>query len=471
MKNTTIIDKLLHAMRYLWHPGNILYWGLAALAATLLGLHELRQMETLQNLLASRGITPESSDIAVMAALIEASQTLKTPWHLWLFSLLANLLFLCKCFDGIMRLSEGLENEPVPYAPTSLVSIFLPLKYFVGILICVICLLPLLLLFKTQIWLLIAAILFWLFTPAMIMNLIGNNSLSAMLSPLAWIQTLRNLGAVNYLAILLLPLLPIFLGGMVVGLTVWFTQSPKLMYILLALLQSYGVALVWIYCGYFMRADADNTLSDEALAILADADTRAMSHEDRQRFAQDMLAVDLLIEEGANSGIEDILLPYSRLDIPTWFPAYRRLYHYYCRRGGRDVRQALENRLLEAAAQDHAPAYQLLADSLKRIAEETPERLAADWIQPLARHALAAQDADMVLRLTRNFARRHPGHAHIFANYLLAAKALAQQGNTAAARKLLEQLLNRYPDHPRAAQARRMQESLQPSTGKQDSLP
>lgn len=459
MENITIIDKLLRAMRYLWRPGNILYWGMTALAAILLGLHELRQIQALENLILSKGLPPDASEAAIMAMVLEARQTLTFPWHLWLFNLLASFLLLCKSFDGIMRLSEGLEDAPVPYAPTSLVSIFLPLKYFIGILLWVIFLMPLFFLFKPGVWGVIAAIFFWFFTPAMIMNLIGNNSLPAMLSPVAWLHTIRNVGIVNYLAILLLPLLPLILAGMLAGFAGWFAQSPAFFIVITSLLQSYGIALLWIYCGYFMREDREEGLSDAARAILAEADTRAMSDAEQQQFAQDMLAVDLLIEEGADSGIEELLRPYSQRDIATWFPAYRRLYDYQRKRGGRDTLQNLENRLFAAAAQSDAPGnariYRHIHDSLHRVAEHAPERLEADWIQPLAQLASQHGHDDTVLRLTHRFSARHPGHKDLFANYSLAARALDRQGNTATALQLLQQLLARYPDHPRAAQAKR----------------
>ena len=94
--------------------------------------------------------------------------------------------------------------------------------------------------------------------------------------------------------------------------------------------------------------------------------------------------------------------------------------------------------------------------------DETPDGvLPADWILPLAQTAAGKQHYDTVLKLTRGFAKHHPGHPHIVENYFLSARALAKKGERDKAQQLLQQLLARYPDHAKAIQIRRTLELMQ----------
>ena len=99
------------------------------------------------------------------------------------------------------------------------------------------------------------------------------------------------------------------------------------------------------------------------------------------------------------------------------------------------------------------------------MALDDPARLPADWIQQLARMAIEHNDYDIVLALTRNFAQRHPGHKHILENYYCAARALDKKGQRDKSLHLLQQLIERYPDHPKIAQVRRSYELLQKQAG------
>ena len=469
-----IFSKLLRALRFLSQPGNLLYWGLFALANIVFSWYQLKQIVALQAFLQSRNLNENSPEAAFILAMLEGSGHIPSiPFFVSALLFLASILITCKCFDGIMRISEGLEEEPVPFAPLSITPLSLTFKYLAGMLLWLILFVILSIFSNFALWFIFVALcLFWIFTPAMIMNLIGNNSFAALFNPMAWIATIRNLG-LNYAAILLVPLATILIIGIVLGFIAAFL-NPLVGLVLKNILTAFATALTWLYCGYFMRADQTDDNSAAVLAMLAEGELSALSDAEQRQFAQDMLAVDLLNEDGAASGIEDILLPYAQRDAVIWFPALRRLHAHWQKRGGRDSLHHLEDRMLARAAAGQGMdsgageqrIYRYLHPVLTRIAETDPERLPADSIYPLAQLASANQHYDTILLLTRQFGKRHPGHKDIFANYYLAARALDKLGKRAESIQLLEQLITHYPEHPRIAQAKRTLQLLRtPSQG------
>lgn len=91
-------------------------------------------------------------------------------------------------------------------------------------------------------------------------------------------------------------------------------------------------------------------------------------------------------------------------------------------------------------------ALDLVHDCLPADPQFRPEEAAQ--IYPLASFAHQTHDDKTALYLLSGFARRHPGHADIPRAYLLAAKLLCEaMKQEAQAKKLLEDLLRRYPRH------------------------
>lgn len=76
-----------------------------------------------------------------------------------------------------------------------------------------------------------------------------------------------------------------------------------------------------------------------------------------------------------------------------------------------------------------------------------------DEISRLAQKAVDSGNTQVALKLLSGFHKRHPKHADIPRNYLLAAKLLAERmGKDAEARALLDQLAAAYPQHPLAGE-------------------
>lgn len=90
-----------------------------------------------------------------------------------------------------------------------------------------------------------------------------------------------------------------------------------------------------------------------------------------------------------------------------------------------------------------------------------------DQVARVAKKAVDAGSTQVALKLLSGFHKRHPKHADIPQNYLLAAKLLAERmGKDAEARALLDQLTRAYPEHPLAAEIatyRRFLDKLTPA--------
>jgi len=462
-------DKLLRAIRYLFKGGNLLYWGILAVVLCINGFHDYQQAEIANKIFADAGVSPDCSitDPKCFDAMLDVSKATSGNIGFFLLQMAAGFLLACKMFDGIMRISEGLEEEPVPYAPVTLVPFLTPLKYLVGMIIIGIALLPLWLLGGPHAWLFPFLFVTWLFAPAMIMNLIGNDSIGSMVSPGGWVQVIRNMGIGNYLSILLFPLITLigigFILGFIVGIIAGITHSPMLLVFMIAVIQAFATALTYLYIGYFMREKESQDLSEAEQRVLYEADTYRMDEEEKKQFAQDLLAVDVLMQEGGFTEAEALLLNYTSAyrDIGQYFPAYRALYEFYQVHHRHAELPALEQRLIEAAVHGNERCYLCVRKAVENIALDDIARLPADWIKPLARMAGEHHDYNAVLALTRNFAQRHKGHKDILENYYFAARALDKTGNRDQALHLLAQLISHYPDHPKTAQIRHSYELLQ----------
>ena len=460
------LDKLKRAIRYLFRPGNALYLGILAIILCLEAMETLKNLNTIMEAFQAQGVDPNcdpGTDIKCFTVMMEASKNIPANYGLTALKIIAGFLFLCKMFDGIQRISEGREDDPVPFAPVSLVPFLTPLKYIGGsILVCLITL-PLALIASVQLWQFCLGLISTLFLPAMVMNLVGNDSVISMISPRAWLITINNMGLKNYLALLLFPLLVAFPLAFGLVILAALSGNEGLILISMEIAIVLAIALTYTYIGYFMRADAPQGLNDAELRVLHEADTYHMDDDAKKQFAQDLLAADTLQAEGSFDEMEALLLPYTSApkNIAQYFPAWRRLYQHYTMHRRHEALPALEQRLIEAAAQGNERCYLVVRKAVEDMALDDPARLPADWIQPLARMAVEHHDYDIVLALTRNFAQRHPGHKHILDNYYCAARALDKKGEHERALHLLQQLIEHYPDHPKTAQVRRTLERLQ----------
>ena len=213
------LNKLKRAINYLFRPGNTLYLGILAILLSISGFVEHAQEQTIVRILTEKGLNPNCNpveDIQCFTAIMEAGEQIPTHYGLMLLGFIIQFLFSCKMCDGIMRLSEGLEDEPVPFMPVSVITFLTPFKYSIGIFLIVLCSLPLML-FGFAVWMIALFLILFIFNPAMLMNLLGNDSIASMINPSGWIKVIQNMGPANYLAMLLVPFAVTLVLGFTVG--------------------------------------------------------------------------------------------------------------------------------------------------------------------------------------------------------------------------------------------------------------
>lgn len=458
-------DKFLRAIRYTFRSGNVLYWGLFAIILCIIARDDSERTAGIARIFNTYGVSPNchpDTSNACHDAWQQIGQEYPPHYDMMLLFFSAFYLFLCKMFDGVRRLFEGLEEKPVPYEPASLITFLLPLKFHIGILLLLavsLLLLPL----GSSFWLIGTLTIFCFFTPAMMMSLIGNNSILGMIYPGNWLLILKNLGMTNYLCLVFIPFLLACLLNHFVAFLERILGNPPLTLGIASLIAAFTLALSILYIGYFTCEKVQAGLSEEEKRVLYDADTYRMDDDEKKQFAQDLLATELLIREGGFAQAETLLLNYTSVyrDIGQYFPAYRALYEFYQIHRRYEALPALEQRLIEAAMYGNERCYRCVRKAVENIALDDIARLPADWIKPLSHMAFDHHDYRSVLALTRNFAQRHPGHKDILENYYFAARALDKSGETEQALHLLQDLITHYPEHPKTTQIRRSYEKLQ----------
>lgn len=85
----------------------------------------------------------------------------------------------------------------------------------------------------------------------------------------------------------------------------------------------------------------------------------------------------------------------------------------------------------------------------------------AEHVLPLAKAALAAGNLQVAVGAVRGFDRKYPGHELIPDVYMFSAKLMAERlGNGDMARKLLQVVMERYPGHHLAQEAKRTLQAM-----------
>lgn len=95
------------------------------------------------------------------------------------------------------------------------------------------------------------------------------------------------------------------------------------------------------------------------------------------------------------------------------------------------------------AREDWYSAYRFYRENRQVLAGH------ADAVYPLARYLVAENHPDEALALLQGFASRHPHHADVVKNYVLAAEVMRRDfADHEGARALLQRLAASYAEHP-----------------------
>ena len=422
---------------------------------------------------------------------------------------IALLLLLYKLLDNSERMRLSLDDEPVSFAPVSVISGTLPLRLTgLGLLVMIalgaIAAALAFMQSRTGLQLLGGLVLLagFILNPAITLAMLKTDTASAAFSPRQWGDAISDIGAGRYFALLgiavaLIAVAILFIvfliapamqqnlvaGVMQQAMSGKSTISvPGTMYIYYLLIGLVLMALAFfnqhLYASAFPREDSDDPESfsygmnaaemESISAALAGHGVTPPTAEDKSAApaAAAEAAPDFsLLADADTSGMDidtqkafalalaraDTLLGDGAHNAAAYFPAYRRIYAL-------KPEYDLLQRLAAAAAHGHAPSFELIRPELERI---DPATLPADLIYPLAQFAARQQHYPLVLTLTRGFAQHHPDHPQLIDNYLLAARALAKTGHADRAQQLLTQMLARFASHEKAGQIRATLKLLQ----------
>lgn len=367
-----------------------------------------------------------------------------------LFGMLAiNLvatLFLTKfALDILARTAEG-ELDPPPLDGETIGQGYeLPFK-LLGIYIAIgIATFAVAMLFG---WLAIIFFLLALFLlPASIMTLAFSRSLGQALSPGELFRMVRATGW-GYVA--LLACLFLLNGGSSTALQ-WFGQGlpPQQLMALSMLLQYYFMFVMFNLMGYLLFQYHDR-LGYEPLGHMDAAEPTDPAHATIQQFID---------EENYDAAIAELkrLVQRDNNSLET------RLWLHRVARAASDDRTLLGNAggliedLIDAGrARDATEVYRACQD----IDPQARPARASDYY-PLANMMLSANEPGRVLRLANGFHRNFPDSEELPRLYLMVAQIMAdQRQQPQQARKLLDFVARRFPNHPEARKAATLREAL-----------
>ncbi len=289
--------------------------------------------------------------------------------------------------------------------------------------------------------------------PAAIMTLAMTQSLLQALNPVMWVEIMRRTGAAYLLT-------SVFLFLMLVsqtqaeGLLLPLVGGSMLLFSIVSMfISAYFMAASFHLMGYLLYQHHDD------LGIEVVDKTPLARPEDQESTLLDEtreLAAEGRVDEATERLRQEI---ESRGAEPQVHDYYRRLLKQ------RGDQQALVDHgrawvpVLLHAVEDPDKALDV-AEECARIDRAFEPSNPAD-VRTLAQRAFDQYRHDLVLRLTNGFGKRHPGHAHVVDNYLLAARSLVDgKGQVDKARTLLAQLRKRFPDHALAGEVAELEASL-----------
>lgn len=273
--------------------------------------------------------------------------------------------------------------------------------------------------------------------PATVVIIASDRSFLRALNPVVLAGIVRRVGW-SYL-VLCFFLLLLWVGSST-AVSIFFGQLPDTAFVALyAFASMYLLLMLFNMMGYVLHQFRERP----GFAVDLDGDGTG------QAPAADPIAIEvnLLVTEGK------IVEAIARLEevtpaTPGEHGVHQRLHELLklARRREDMVRHAHEwlPRLL--GDQRYPQALDLIRDCLPVDPEFRPHEAAQ--IYPLATFAHRTHRGQIALRILSGFARRYPGHADIPRAYLLAARLLCETAKRdAQAKKLLEDLLRRYPQH------------------------
>lgn len=272
--------------------------------------------------------------------------------------------------------------------------------------------------------------------PAASMSLAMDESLPHALNPLTWFALIGRLRGAYFIVFLLTVVFLVSRGNLasilalaVPGFLARLINDFLAHYVILATFHLMGY-LIWQYHAELGYEPA----IQQPLARLGDPDSQFLDGI-RQQVADGHA-------DAAITTLRDKLR--SEGGSPNLHAQYRKLLALGDHRD-ESLRHGQEWLQILIAQDDHRRALDVARECM---ALDPAFRPSADAINVLAEQASKSGQSELALKLLLNFHKAHPKHRDIPANYLLAAKLLAERmGRDGDARRLTAYLLRTYPEH------------------------
>lgn len=307
------------------------------------------------------------------------------------------------------------------------------------------------------------ALLFGIVMPAAVMRLVVTQDVFGALNPGGIVGTISRIGKTYFVLCIFVffadlcrnygvVLLAVAggLGGVLVGAMAGRTASVGVgVFALLFFMAAAFWYFTYVICaliGYAMYQYSD------ALGItpIGPGDTRASSLRkvDLKARSRDAL-IGKLVSEGAIKDAIDVLNDDLR-ERPQDLSLHARLHKLLLAEGYLPRIEGHTDTYLDLlmATRNDREALALAEEALARSAGWQPRK--TEHIAPLARAAIAAGKSDLAARLIKGFDKKYRGHPDVPAIYLIGAQLMLAAGGPALeqARRILEYLVEKFPEHP-----------------------
>jgi hypothetical protein len=283
--------------------------------------------------------------------------------------------------------------------------------------------------------------------PAMTMQLCASNDFSESMSPARWWHYMRKIGP-PYLALFvflfllmngapqaLTRFIPLLGGPLTVPIV-----NFVLLYFNLIMFALMGYVMYQYHAALGLEVDVEPAAAEEKPPVNPEA-----GHDAR---------VGALLAAGQSAEAVQFAEGLVR-NFPEHWPAYERLHKLLAYLGLHDKLRPHQKRSFTLAMKlgRHANALALYRDL---AAAGDPVTLLAPQVLPLAKAAERAHDITLALELVRGFRERFPGHPDIPGVQFFTARIASERlKNDAFAKDLLKELIEAYPKHELAAEAKR----------------
>lgn len=271
---------------------------------------------------------------------------------------------------------------------------------------------------------------FVIINPAITMLMIQTQSFRQTINPSNWFGFMNAMGLPRYFLMVAILFVVAFVLGLL-AMTAALLQNV-IGFALMMFFMAVAIGFQFLYVAYCSREDYVDNGQDLGISKEANNDLR-MANQAWQAGNREDAVQSLLLTINNTS------------DWQQKMPLLTRLFEYYDEMGqSQKKEQWISQMIHQVATKEHENFPQIHGFVKDKVAQA--EAFQPQLIYPLANLALINRDAELAVKLTTGFAKKHPNHVDIPGNYFVAAKALKTLRKSEQAYKILAHLIKTYPN-------------------------